>query len=187
MQFDYVLAAIHVFLWCRPRTKDSLMRWIRSSELHILHVDDDVREWWFYFTWWCNWKTKEQINWKVGSIIFAHDVFGNTNVSRKSIRSFWIFHWISNKAIFKSLSPLELIVLENAYHGDNKYRLEDFFWTGSGDGATDDDNPWSTEKPSTIYKTKTIVSTVYIENPATPENPVFIIFFNSTKLLSLFF
>lgn len=68
----------------------------------------------------------------------------------------------------------ELIVLENAYHGDRKYRFEDFFWTGSGDGAVDDDNIWNTEKPSTVYKTKTIVSTVYIENPATLDNLVII-------------
>lgn len=82
---------------------------------------------------------------------------------------YFLFHLVNNQFIF-----IELIVLENAYHGERKYRFEDFFWTGSGDSAIDDDNLWITEKPSTIYKTKTIVSTIYIENPTTLENPVIV-------------
>ncbi|KAJ8949709.1 hypothetical protein NQ318_013578 [Aromia moschata] len=60
----------------------------------------------------------------------------------------------------------ELILLENAYKDQTAYRFEDFFWTGSGDGLPDDDehSRGSENSAATIYKTKTVVSTVFIES-----------------------
>lgn len=68
----------------------------------------------------------------------------------------------------------ELILLENAYHNNQEYRFEDFFWTGSGDGTSDidDETYWTSEKPETVYKTKTIISTVYVATPSTYDNQV---------------
>lgn len=66
----------------------------------------------------------------------------------------------------------ELLLLDSDYQQQKSYRFEDFFWTGSGDGSTDveGDYPWTTEKSATIYKTKTILSTVYVETPSTARN-----------------
>lgn len=63
---------------------------------------------------------------------------------------------------------IELVLLDNAYKLDKSYKLEDFFWTGSGDGSGDENN----YETSTIYKTKTILSTVYIDKPSTHNNQV---------------
>ncbi|XP_044254023.1 uncharacterized protein LOC123004699 isoform X2 [Tribolium madens] len=62
---------------------------------------------------------------------------------------------------------LELLLLESDYQNQKTYKFEDFFWTGSGDGS-DDEYPW-TDKPTTIYKTKTVLSTIYLE-PSTMIN-----------------
>jgi hypothetical protein len=69
-----------------------------------------------------------------------------------------------------------LLLLDSEYQNPKSYRFEDFFWTGSGDGSTDgdDDTSWSTEKSTTIYKTKTVLSTVYVETPSTTHNASFI-------------
>ncbi|KAH1019418.1 hypothetical protein HUJ04_009243 [Dendroctonus ponderosae] len=64
----------------------------------------------------------------------------------------------------------ELLFLENSHYTDQQsYKLEDFFWTGSGDGPTEE-NVWTSEGPSTVYKTSTIISTVFVENTATKAN-----------------
>ncbi|XP_030766460.1 uncharacterized protein LOC115890385 [Sitophilus oryzae] len=64
----------------------------------------------------------------------------------------------------------ELIFLENAHYTEHQsYKFEDFFWTGSGDGATED-NIWVSESPGVIYKTSTVVSTVFVETSKTPYN-----------------
>ncbi|CAH0560395.1 unnamed protein product [Brassicogethes aeneus] len=62
-----------------------------------------------------------------------------------------------------SVYGTELFLLENAYQEQKNYKLEDFFWTGSGDGENYEDDGWKTENPTTIYKTKTVFSTVMIE------------------------
>lgn len=69
----------------------------------------------------------------------------------------------------------ELFLIENRYKDKGTYRFEDFFWTGSGDGPDDENNPF---RPKTLteddqyYKTKTIVTTVYIESPLSSFNEV---------------
>ncbi|XP_076252791.1 uncharacterized protein LOC143191505 isoform X1 [Rhynchophorus ferrugineus] len=64
----------------------------------------------------------------------------------------------------------DLLFLENAHYTEQKsYRFEDFFWTGSGDGPTDD-NVWISDSPGVVYKTSTVVSTVYVETPKTTNN-----------------
>ncbi|RZB40172.1 uncharacterized protein BDFB_005771, partial [Asbolus verrucosus] len=65
-----------------------------------------------------------------------------------------------------------LLLLENDYQAQKSYRFEDFFWTGSGDGSSDGDGdyPWVTDQPTTIYKTKTVLSTIYMETPSTARN-----------------
>lgn len=56
---------------------------------------------------------------------------------------------------------VEILYIEDGFPEHRTYKLEDFFWTGSGDGAPE--NPWDeADKTSTIYKTKTVMSTVYI-------------------------
>ncbi|XP_018563780.1 uncharacterized protein LOC108905425 isoform X2 [Anoplophora glabripennis] len=65
----------------------------------------------------------------------------------------------------------EIVLLENTYKDQTAYRFEDFFWTGSGDGASDDEENWSSESTTTtVYKTKTVLSTVFIESPHSPYN-----------------
>ncbi|XP_072383378.1 uncharacterized protein [Diabrotica undecimpunctata] len=64
----------------------------------------------------------------------------------------------------------ELLLLESNYRDQGPYKFEDFFWTGSGDGPDDDQNWGSEENPSTIYKTKTVVTTVFIESPNSAYN-----------------
>lgn len=59
-----------------------------------------------------------------------------------------------------SFSVTELVFLENSFHSRRSYRLEDFFWTGSGDGPSEEDK-------TTVYETKTILSTVYVGTPST--------------------
>lgn len=61
-------------------------------------------------------------------------------------------------------------MLDNAYKVDQTYKLEDFFWTGSGDGSGDENH----ETTSTIYKT--ILSTVYVDKPSTHINQVSVTF-----------
>ncbi|CAG9864711.1 unnamed protein product [Phyllotreta striolata] len=60
----------------------------------------------------------------------------------------------------------ELFLLENDYR-EGTYKFEDFFWTGSGDGGEDEQNFPSEENPSTVYKTKTVVTTVFLESSHT--------------------
>lgn len=65
----------------------------------------------------------------------------------------------------------ELLLVDSDYQKQKSYHFEDFFWTGSGDGSDDNsDYLWSTDHPTTIYKTKTILSTVYVETASTPIN-----------------
>ncbi|XP_056636650.1 uncharacterized protein LOC130445148 [Diorhabda sublineata] len=58
----------------------------------------------------------------------------------------------------------DLLLLENTYRDQSTYKFEDFFWTGSGDGPEDESNWDFEENQSTIYKTKTVVTTVFIES-----------------------
>lgn len=69
---------------------------------------------------------------------------------------------------------VELLIVEKDFKQPRTYRLEDFFWTGSGDGALSesDEHPWITEPPLTVYKTTTVLSTVYLEGPSTYVNQV---------------
>lgn len=67
----------------------------------------------------------------------------------------------------------ELFVIENRYKEKATYRFEDFFWTGSGDGPETEDNPYHPKsQEEQYYKTKTIVTTVYIESPISAFNEV---------------
>ncbi|XP_066146988.1 uncharacterized protein [Euwallacea fornicatus] len=64
----------------------------------------------------------------------------------------------------------ELLLLENSHYTEQKsYKFEDFFWTGSGDGP-DEEGPWTSEVPAVIYKTSTVITTVFVEIPATQAN-----------------
>lgn len=54
--------------------------------------------------------------------------------------------------------------MDNAYREQSNYKFEDFFWTGSGDGYDTDENTLSVENPTTIYKTKTVFTTVIAGN-----------------------
>ncbi|XP_060531947.1 uncharacterized protein LOC132705394 [Cylas formicarius] len=69
---------------------------------------------------------------------------------------------VDNVKLATDVYGTDLLHLENRYRESQSYRFEDFFWTGSGDGPPDD-NVWTTEPPATIYKTSTIVSTVFIK------------------------
>ncbi|KAJ8919345.1 hypothetical protein NQ315_003929 [Exocentrus adspersus] len=62
-----------------------------------------------------------------------------------------------------------MILLENSYKDQTAYKFEDFFWTGSGDG-TDEEESSSSDSTTTIYKTKTVLSTMYIESPHSAYN-----------------
>lgn len=79
-------------------------------------------------------------------------------------------HRIRNAKFTFDVLP-EILLLENAYKEQTAYRFEDFFWTGSGDDVPDDEENWTPET-TTIYKTKTVVSTVFIESPQSPYNEV---------------
>ncbi|KAK4887701.1 hypothetical protein RN001_003972 [Aquatica leii] len=61
----------------------------------------------------------------------------------------------------------ELVVIESGYNDKKSYRLEDFFWTGSGDGGVDENDHDESTKSTTVYRTKTVLSTVYISTPTT--------------------
>ncbi|KAG5866724.1 hypothetical protein JTB14_000537 [Gonioctena quinquepunctata] len=64
----------------------------------------------------------------------------------------------------------ELFLLENRYREQTAYKFEDFFWTGSGDGPDDEGRQWDLEGPTTVYKTTTVVTTMFIESPQTLYN-----------------
>ncbi|CAG9768533.1 unnamed protein product [Ceutorhynchus assimilis] len=68
----------------------------------------------------------------------------------------------------------EFLLLENSHYTDQtgSYKFEDFFWTGSGDGpTTDEDTAWIfSEGPAVVYKTSTVVSTVFVEATSTLSN-----------------
>ncbi|KAF5304567.1 hypothetical protein FQA39_LY09618 [Lamprigera yunnana] len=66
----------------------------------------------------------------------------------------------------------ELVLVESGYNEKKAYRLEDFFWTGSGDGNIDD-NDEEVTKSTIVYKTKTVLSTVYISTPSTYNNQTY--------------
>ncbi|XP_017772514.1 PREDICTED: uncharacterized protein LOC108559681 isoform X2 [Nicrophorus vespilloides] len=51
---------------------------------------------------------------------------------------------------------------ENAVYNQKSYKLEDFFWTGSGDGSSEDDLQWNSMESSTVFSTRTVFSTVYM-------------------------
>ncbi|KAF5305934.1 hypothetical protein FQR65_LT07545 [Abscondita terminalis] len=57
--------------------------------------------------------------------------------------------------------------VESGYNDRKPYRLEDFFWTGSGDGSIDENEHGESSKSTTVYRTKTVLSTVYISTPTT--------------------
>ncbi|KAK5644004.1 hypothetical protein RI129_007849 [Pyrocoelia pectoralis] len=68
----------------------------------------------------------------------------------------------------------ELVLIESGYNEQKAYRLEDFFWTGSGDGSIDDSGDrGSTAHPATVYETKTVLSTVYVPTSTTYYNQTF--------------
>ncbi|XP_050299309.1 uncharacterized protein LOC126738160 isoform X2 [Anthonomus grandis grandis] len=57
----------------------------------------------------------------------------------------------------------ELLIFENSHYTEqNSYKFEDFFWTGSGDGPTEE-ALWTSDGPTVIYKTSTVVSTVFLD------------------------
>ncbi|XP_022903156.2 uncharacterized protein [Onthophagus taurus] len=59
----------------------------------------------------------------------------------------------------------ELVFLENGFKNNNSYKLEDFFWTGSGDSEEEFET-----KTSIIYETKTVLSTLFIASTNPPSN-----------------
>lgn len=66
-------------------------------------------------------------------------------------------------------------MIENRYKEKGTYRFEDFFWTGSGDGPDVDNHPFIPKTQidgDQYYKTKTIITTVYIESPISTFNEV---------------
>lgn len=67
-----------------------------------------------------------------------------------------------------------MFLIENRYKDKSTYKFEDFFWTGSGDGPETESNPFGTSQSEeeSHYKTKTIVTTVFIESPISSFNEV---------------
>lgn len=66
-------------------------------------------------------------------------------------------------------------MIENRYKDKATYRFEDFFWTGSGDGPDVENHPIHPKthgEEDQYYKTKTIITTVYIESPISTFNEV---------------
>lgn len=75
------------------------------------------------------------------------------------------FSTVDVRKLASKVYGTELLLLENNYRDQGAYKFEDFFWTGSGEGPDDDQGWGSEENPSTIYKTTTVVTTVFIDSP----------------------
>ncbi|KAI4462882.1 hypothetical protein MML48_4g00001885 [Holotrichia oblita] len=80
----------------------------------------------------------------------------------KLLKNVIIDLFLKSTRVFKLLFS-ELVFLESDYQARRSYKLEDFFWTGSGDGPSEEHE----DKTSTIYETKIILSTVYVGTPST--------------------
>lgn len=111
---------------------------------------------------------------------------------KKHIRIDWEKHFkilqifllrSNNHVTLATFSFAELLLLENSHYTEQKsYKFEDFFWTGSGDGPTDE-NMWTSDGPAIIYKTSTVISTVFVETPSTQANEVRTNFFVQKVIL----